>query len=226
MADLTFGIEETITELDFPSCRPPRTHWQLTIFALAISVYRVRGKGVDQHDWDIYQNATQVAATVFPIVFAAIFGSLVTKAASWKLERGSSLGTLEQLMGSRTVFSTLVAQFNLRAFNLIGICPAILWLLSPLGGQSALRIIDTGYKQVTSVSDVVQFDTNAPSLLANWVISSLGSQGAVQSLCVPLNAMYSASLLTPSNMKLSSMDLWGNVEIPYLSSYQKSPGSA
>lgn len=96
-------------------------------------------------------------------MFAAILGRLVTKVAAWKLERGATLGILEQLMGSRTVVSTVVTQYKLRAFNIIGICLALLWLVSPLGGQSVLRIIEPGFKPILSENTAEYFNTNTPS---------------------------------------------------------------
>lgn len=42
-------------------------------------------------------------ATVLPIVFASVVGRLMYETARWRLERGASVGSLEQLMGSRTV---------------------------------------------------------------------------------------------------------------------------
>ncbi|KAH6684570.1 hypothetical protein B0J14DRAFT_465141, partial [Halenospora varia] len=160
-------------------------------------------------------------ATVFPIVFAAVFSRVAMKAAAWKLEKGSSLGTLEQLMGSRTVLSTLTTQFRLCAFNIVGVSLTLLWALSPLGGQSALRLIGTTLNITDTESPTIYFDTDAPSQFSSWIALSPGSMNAVLDNFIPLDTMYSSSLLTPNDMKRNTMDLWNNVKIPYLSSFEK-----
>lgn len=124
-------------------------------------------------------------------------------------------------MKSKTVLSTLSTQFELRAFNAVGICLALLWALSPIGGQAALRIIETDFKQVFNTSETTYFDTETPG-------NFLGLGGATTITSDPfvlsarfrmINTMYSASIMAPPSTKLHEMDLWGNVKIPYLSSY-------
>ena len=51
----------------------------------------------------------------------------MAKFAAWRLERGVSLGVLEQLMGSKTVFGTLSTQVILRTFNVAGVVLVLLW---------------------------------------------------------------------------------------------------
>lgn len=73
----------------------------------------------------------------FPICFAAIVGRASVKYATWKLQKGTTIGALEQLMGSRTVASAFATQVQLRSANLIGIVLLLVWPPSPLGGQSS-----------------------------------------------------------------------------------------
>lgn len=165
------------------------------------------------------------AATLFPIAFAAVVGRMVTKVAARKLERGASLESLEQLIGSRTVFSTLSTQVNLRSLNVLGLFLTLIWVLSPLGGQSALRIIDTGFESLQSDSSVLYFDTGAQSEFGKLFDGSNAGADQASTIVAVLNSMYTASLLSSSSVKSSTMDLWGNVKIPYLSSYQSHPVS-
>lgn len=123
------------------------------------------------------------------------------------------------------MFSTVTTQVGLRSLNVLGSALALLWALSPLGGQSALRVIDTGFKTLQSNSSVLYFDTGAQSDFAEWFDGSTGGADAVSTALALLNSMYTASLLSSSEVKASAMDLWGNVKIPYLSSYQSQPAS-
>lgn len=72
-------------------------------------------------------------ATLFPMLYAAIMSRLLYQLARWKLEKSSSLGTLEQLMGSRTLGAALVVHFQLQSFNILAFALFFGWAFSPLG---------------------------------------------------------------------------------------------
>jgi hypothetical protein len=50
---------------------------------------------------------------------------------------------LEQLIGSQSFFASLERQFGLRRINLLGLAIVAAWVLSPLGGQSSLRLLSS-----------------------------------------------------------------------------------
>jgi hypothetical protein len=151
------------------------------------------------------------ATTLFPICFAAIAGRATVRYATWKLEKGTTLGYLEQLMGSRTVASTLTTQLQLRSFNWIGFGLIIIWALSPIGGQSILHILYTPIKPVSNLVPVSYFNLRQ---------QSYGSpNGAFKGYWYPgFAALFASSLLSPQAVKEGSSDFWGNVKIPYYSS--------
>jgi hypothetical protein len=121
-------------------------------------------------------------------------------------------------MGSRTVFSTLYTQTALQSMNPLGIGLAFLWILSPMGGQSALRIVDTTYKEIKAFPNASYFNTyGTPSGWAGVMLDVNDSQ--IESEFGTWNTLYTASLLASSDAKFSNLDLWGNVKIPFLSSY-------
>ena len=70
-----------------------------------------------------------------------------------------------------------------------------------------------------SNTEVEYLDTGNNSY--TWFADETHSQEALP----PLNAMYTSSLLAPASVKDSSMDMWGNVKIPYLSRLNTSEGS-
>lgn len=127
------------------------------------------------------------------------------------------MGSLEQLLGSRTVFATLYTQFRLLHSATTGLALVMLWILSPLGGQSALQILQTGLKSEETQGFLQQFNLNSQSQFADWIENSSGSFDTTESQKAVLNSMYTAALLSPDAVKASSMDLWGNVKVPYFS---------
>ena len=112
-------------------------------------------------------------------------------------------------MQSRTLFTTINTQLSIRSFGPLGIGLIMIWVLSPLGSQSCLRIFTTGLQPRTKNQTISYVDTMTNEMFSsvndnNWFTSSL-------------DPMYVASILSPQSVKNSSMDLWGNVKIPYLS---------
>ncbi|KAJ3541523.1 hypothetical protein NM208_g4577 [Fusarium decemcellulare] len=155
-------------------------------------------------------------ASVFPILFASIVGRMVYEAARWKLEKGATLGLLEQLIGSRTVGSTFLTQIYLRKFNLLSLILLLIWAFSPLGSQSVLRMLRTRFEPVNESSQVLYYPTDARSLFSSVVVNDPVSSASWASISVYIQGVYTALFLSSLSAKTNAMDLWGNVKIPRL----------
>ena len=123
-------------------------------------------------------------------------------------ERGTTLGRLEQLIGSQSLFSALERQVSLRGFSLVGYVLTLLWLLSPLGGQSALRLQGQVRHSVEATSEVQYL--NPDSVTDTSMLGASGINSA-RSLFTPI---FLAALLSSSKYQDTPMDLWGNVKLP------------
>jgi hypothetical protein len=84
----------------------------------------------------------------------------------------------------------------------------LVWLLSPLGGQSALRLLSEEDK---SVHGTDTFHYLNPSAMQD---SFLMGASAANSGRITYTSMFLSALLSSSRYQASSMDLWGNVKIP------------
>lgn len=149
-------------------------------------------------------------------------GRLMYQISRWKLERGGTVGTLEQLMGSRTLGATFLTQAELRTFNLLGLSLIFVWVWSPLGGQALLRMLDSRLKTVITPSKIVHFNTDSTPLFASWEQTSASNNAGIRDRISVQNSMYNAALLSPDSIQNASQDIWGNVKIPFLESYTKS----
>lgn len=92
------------------------------------------------------------------------------------------------------------------------------WALSPLGAQSILRVLGTMSKPILSHEPTVYFDTNTPPFFTElfWEGStSLASRNAF----ALTSSIYAAAMLSEDSTKSGGQDSWGNVKIPFLSSY-------
>ncbi|KAM0439602.1 hypothetical protein ACHAPT_000694 [Fusarium lateritium] len=187
-----------------------------TLVVVSFLILHLDGIPVDKETLSQWQNAITVLGTLFPILFAAVFGRLIYQTARWSLERGTALGPLEQLLGSRTVGGALVTQFQLQALNPLAVSLILVWAVSPLGAQSILRMLGSRLDEKTHPSSVVYFDTDAesqPSYNEGATGSSVESNLAFLSY---LGIMFGAALLSPKSARIDSMDVWGNVKIPFL----------
>ena len=116
-------------------------------------------------------------------------------------------------MQSRTLLATVNTQISLRQLGPLTVCLLSVWALSPLGSQSCLRIFSTGPMATSSNRTLFYVDTTANEMFAMYSVREISS--VFTSI---LDPVYIASILSPPAVKNSSMDLWGNVKIPYFSS--------
>ncbi|EIT80171.1 hypothetical protein AO1008_05060 [Aspergillus oryzae 100-8] len=175
----------------------------LYLVLIAIVIKR-NGNPVDKADWNRIQTAMNLAATLFPLAFAAVIGRMNQQLATWKLERGVSVGVLEQLFGSSTFFNTVITQVSVRSIKLLAFILIILWCISPLGSQSILRMLHTKPTTITRPIDITY--GNDTELSTHTFIPSTTFTKA--------EAMYQESLLSPDVVKHSPLDIFRRLKIP------------
>ncbi|CAM1509498.1 Fc.00g032370.m01.CDS01 [Cosmosporella sp. VM-42] len=205
------GIATILTDVGSVLC-------PLALLVFSFMVLRTNGRDKDEA-YAKYRNAITVLGTIFPIIFASIMGRLMYQIARWKLEKGATMGTLEQLMGSRTLGSTFLTQIQLGSYNLLGFSLLLVWVFSPFGGQSLLRMLDLRLSTVVHSSNIIRFDSEAQSNFADWTPGSASGAASTEEWLSILDSMYNALLLSPDSVKYDSMDLWTNLKIPMLQSY-------
>ncbi|KAK5463108.1 hypothetical protein LTS15_002821 [Exophiala xenobiotica] len=175
---------------------------------LAVVMAKYDHEPVTANKSNYAKQATSTISTLFTILFAAVLGSTLKRFATWRLERGIQLGLLEQIMQSRTVFAAFTTLLSLRAFNIMSLILLICWACSPLGSQASLRLISTGIEFNTE-NNLVSY----PDTITNQVFDSVSGVSAVLTALKPT---YVSSILGPTTMKSGTMDLWGNVRVPWL----------
>ncbi|OAG12118.1 uncharacterized protein CC84DRAFT_1079243 [Paraphaeosphaeria sporulosa] len=187
----------------------------LMFVALALIAARIDGKEVSQYGQHL-QQVLLLSPTIFPVIFAALMGRCFKYLGLNLAERGTTLGRLEQLIGSTSLFSALERQISLRGFSLIGYILMILWLLSPLGGQSALRLMGEETNSVFS-NGTIQY-LNPDTVVG----TAMGAASDINSARSVFSPIFLASLLSSSKYQDTSMDLWGNVKMPRFASVESS----
>lgn len=114
-------------------------------------------------------------------------------------------------MQSRTVFAAVTTQISLRAYNSLGLGLVMLWVLSPFGSQSSLRLLSTELTSTSVTQTVPYVDT------MGIAADTFDTAGDVSFFISVLQPVYVTALLGPPSAKNGTVDLWGNVKIPFLS---------
>ncbi|KAI9157910.1 hypothetical protein HJFPF1_05895 [Paramyrothecium foliicola] len=186
----------------------------LLVFLFVITALHDRKAG--ETTYARWQNAAAILATMFPMIFASVFGRCMYEFAHWRVERGVTLGFLEQLLGCRTFGSALGTLFHLRVFRLSGILLVFLWAFSPLGAQSLLRVMTSQFVPNITDTNLQYFDTSGTTGLAKLRIVGPEPYQFSQIQLGGISSMLKTLLLLPTTMRLDAMDPWNNVKIPFL----------
>ncbi|KAJ4174226.1 hypothetical protein NW754_004641 [Fusarium falciforme] len=152
---------------------------------------------------------TRLSPTVYPIIFAAVASRFYKNLARWCLERpnGIGLAVLEQIFGSQSFAAAFERLCFVRTKVLIGMAIILTWAMSPLGGQSASRLLSFGNSSVSA--DAVIYYADPAYQKSNFLLwdSAITSMSSVE-------ALYSSSLMSSLEQKRSPRDLWGLPKIP------------
>lgn len=151
----------------------------------------------------------QLSPTVYPIVFAAVAGRFFKNLARWHAEQrhGIKLGMLEQIFGSQSFAGSFERLLFVRSHLPSGLAILLVWAMSPLGGQSASRILLLGEDRVSSMGTVLYADPTYQ--FSRYYISSM-----VARIETNIQALYTLNLMAPPEQRQSPRDFWGFPRIP------------
>ncbi|KAF2852115.1 hypothetical protein T440DRAFT_527800 [Plenodomus tracheiphilus IPT5] len=198
----------------------------LVVPCLALSL---NNRPTSKHGSDI-RAVTLFLPTVFPIVYAAILCKTLRRIGLYKAERNATIGvglsaplgeilgyvctdycqTLERLIGCQSLFSTFERQLAFRRIDLLGVVILLTWLMSPLGGQSSLRLLSTKPRLVESYDGSVMYFP-IEGYIRN--MQRAGSWGWFLN-----DTLYTAALITTGSYIKTPMDMADYVKIPRLAS--------
>ncbi|KAI5464354.1 hypothetical protein BGZ63DRAFT_421400 [Mariannaea sp. PMI_226] len=175
---------------------------------LAVLGLHLDGQPISSYGQHVVQ-LTLLSPTIYPILFTAIAARFYRNFARWRLEKrqGIELGLLEQIFGSQSLAGALERLLFVRTQITAGLLILFTWSLSPLGGQSAARLIDKGYSTKVNNGTVYY---HHPSFQFSSFLSGEESDNDKASI----NTLYTSSLLSSSDQKRSPRDLWNLPRIP------------
>lgn len=171
----------------------------LSFMVLAFLAVRLDGTPVSARSTWVLQVA-QIGPTIYPIMFTAIVGRLMNDIALYRVERGARLGTIEQLIQSDSLASAIKTAFILRNRAWGGVLIIVVWLFSPLGGQSSLRVL----------SEIDSFSVHNQTIIYTTGDSLSSSPFDIAAV----SNLIQATLRSPQTAKNGYIDPWQNVKMP------------
>jgi hypothetical protein len=143
----------------------------------------------------------RIASTLWPISFAAVLGPFLKTIALLKAERGTTLASLEFLLTSQTTATALGNLLTLqRSKKLTALIIAGVWLLSPLGGQAALRSVHIQQNLKTTQTSALHYLGNNGSEIHPFYARGAGVHTGASgrsSLIAGMRTIISASFSNP-----------------------------
>jgi hypothetical protein len=113
---------------------------------------------------------------------------------------------LEHVLGSQSLVATIGHAITLRTLDILTLNLLIFWALSPLGGQSVLRLLHETNSTITEDRSVYYATVDAPSQFAGGV--------NYQDMYNRPNAVVSTALMTAQNLEWTPEDPWSHPKIP------------
>ncbi|KXT09097.1 hypothetical protein AC579_5302 [Pseudocercospora musae] len=148
--------------------------------------------------------------TIFPIIFTLIFAKFIKAVANAKLERGASVGSIQHLLGSRTLVSSVFTPMRLRTWSIVVPLLVVMWACNPLGGQLSLRSVSRATNVTVIDTPFVYVDPMQEIDLRALPADSDPSYNRV------IDTSFNTALLTPASSKNGTQDVFGNIQIPML----------
>lgn len=156
---------------------------------------------------------------MFPIIFGLIVAKFIKALATWRLERGATVGLIQLLLGSRSLVSSMMTPWKLRSVTLVVPLLVFLWIMNPVGGQTSLRVVakKAQYTTVDAPFYYLDLSTSAytPILIMNPQFNTVATQA------------FNTALFSPTSSKNGTQDIFGNLQIPMIEhlKLERSPNS-
>ncbi|KAJ4362977.1 hypothetical protein N0V83_010094 [Neocucurbitaria cava] len=185
----------------------------IPFIVLVITATALNNKPLSEGGEDVFR-LMRLGPTVYPLVFASVAGATLRTIALWKAERGTTVGTLEKLLGSHTFVHAIENAVALRSLNVLTLSLLALWALSPIGGQGSLRLMYEANS--TQITEGVPMVYTKPDLTVPHIRDASTETWAGIVPRFEIDHIISASLTVSDAWRNNSVDPWGRPKIPVL----------
>ena len=138
--------------------------------------------------------ANKLCVSIWPILFGAIVAQSLRMLAAFRVERasGMALVQLEQLVGSHSLATAIKQPFMMMHMDLTSVGMICLWALSPIAGQSFLRMLTVESQSTMTSTASVSFANFSKPLDGIWNTTDDSATAAI-------NLLFATALLATPN---------------------------
>jgi hypothetical protein len=111
------------------------------------------------------------------------------------------------VLGSQSLAATIGHAFTVHTVDVLALALLAFWSLSPLGGQSVLRLLHETNRTITDTRPVFYPKVDAVSLFSSTLDDAVD-------VCNRANAVVSSALLSTETMEWTPVDAWSHPKIP------------
>ncbi|KKK12854.1 hypothetical protein P175DRAFT_0557774 [Aspergillus ochraceoroseus IBT 24754] len=194
----------------------------LCFIALAIIALSMRNRRTGDSLGSAMEQAMKLGPTIYPILFAALLSRSLKSVGRYFAQRSVRMSTLWALMNTNATADPILHLINMpTSFLVWGLL--LLWVMSPLGGQSTVRLLyKTNLTEITN-PELRYWDNGPLGSMFTYTAIMVGNDG---SWPLSMRDLYLASLMQGAATKAGPLDQWGNIKIPRLEAANQSEADA
>ncbi|KAL3460034.1 hypothetical protein BJX64DRAFT_278779 [Aspergillus heterothallicus] len=178
--------------------------------ALALVAISIRNRPTGDSLGSAMEQAMRLGPTIYPILFAALLSRSLKSIGRYCAQRSVRMSTLWALMNTNATADPILHLTSMPASILVWFL-LVLWVMSPLGGQSTIRLMYNTNTTDISHSELRYWDNGPLGNMFFYTGIMVGNDG---SWPLSMRDIYAASLMQSTNIKAGPLDQWGNVKIP------------
>ncbi|KAL4790294.1 hypothetical protein BDV19DRAFT_341317 [Aspergillus venezuelensis] len=190
----------------------------LCFIALALGALCIKNRPTGDELGSAMEQAMKLGPTIYPIMFAALLSRSLKSIGRYFAQRSVKMSTLWALMNTNATADPILHLWSMPLSLLVwGLL--VLWAMSPLGGQSTIRLLyKTNLTEVTH-PELRYWDNGPLGSMFTYTAIMVGNDG---SWPLSMRDIYTASLMQSTETKASPLDQWDNIKIPRLEAGNKS----
>ncbi|KAL3441346.1 hypothetical protein BJX65DRAFT_299786 [Aspergillus insuetus] len=193
----------------------------LCFIALALVAISIRNRPTGDSLGSAMEQAMRLGPTIYPILFAALLSRSLKSIGRYCAQRSVRMSTLWALMNTNATADPILHLTSMPASLLVWML-LVLWAMSPLGGQSTIRLMYTSNATDVSHTELRYWDNGPLGNMFFYAGIMVGNDG---SWPTSMRDMYAASMMQSTNIKAGPLDQWGNVKIPRIEAGNASAAS-
>ncbi|KAI9369053.1 hypothetical protein BJX61DRAFT_545947 [Aspergillus egyptiacus] len=190
----------------------------LCFIVLAIAALCIQNRPTGDSFGLAMEQAMKLGPTIYPILFAALLSRSLKSIGRYCAQVSVNISTLWALMNTNATADPILHLVSMPTSLLVWLL-LILWAMSPLGGQSTIRLMYKANSTDITHPELRYWDNGPLGAMFTRLAIMVRNDG---SWPLSMRDLYSASLMQSIETKAGPVDQWANVKIPRLEAGNRS----